>query len=142
MKRIYFVCLLLIATVMVSGMSMEAKTQKRAKTSVSQTAGKGYKISGNKIVPTAGLPVVIDFYTDWCGWCKPYKEELEKVEKRMQGKAIFIRINAESQTGLANYYKVNCYPFTVVLYPNGNVATTIEGYVEETPLYNTLRKYF
>ena len=107
-----------------------------------KSSNKGYRIEGNRIV-THDRWVVIDFYTDWCKYCPPYKEIFDRVGNRFSGKAIFIRINAEEKRNIANYYNVNSYPRTVVLYPNDRgVATEIKGLVDEDYLYNYLSRYF
>ena len=144
MKRIITIVFLIF--VLAGGNVAEArspkKTSKAQTTQTNKSNPTGYRIQGNRIV-TQGKWVVIDFYTDWCKYCPPYKEIFDRVRKRLSTNAIFIRINAETQRGVANYYNINSYPCTVVLYPNdGGVATMIKGLVDENYLYNYLSRYF
>lgn len=144
MKRIFTIVFLI--SLLAGGTITEArslkKTSKARTTQTRKSNRNGYTMRGNRIV-TQGKWVVIDFYTDWCKFCPPYKEIFDRVSKRFSGKAIFIRINAEKHEGIANYYNVTGYPQTVVLYPNdGGVATVINGMVEENYLYKCLSRYF
>ena len=103
---------------------------------------KAYRIEGNRIV-TGNKWVVIDFYTDWCRFCPPYKEVFDRVSHYFTNKAVFIRINAEKKSGIANYYNIHSYPKTIILYPNDRgVAGEINGLVDENYLYNYLSRFF
>lgn len=144
MKRI--IAIVFLISLFAGGTVADARSsKKRPKSQTTQTKRSkqnGYKIQGNRIV-TQGKWVVIDFYTDWCKYCPPYKEIFDRVGNRLSANAIFIRINAETQRGIANFYNINSYPCTVVLYPNdGGVATIIKGLVDENYLYNSLSRYF
>lgn len=144
MKRI--ITIVFLISLLAGGNVTEAhslkKTSKAQTTKTKKSNQKGYRIQGNRIV-TQGKWVVIDFYTDWCKYCPPYKEIFDRVGNRLSNNAIFIRINAETQRGIANFYNINSYPCTVVLYPNdGGVATVIKGLVDENYLYNYLSRYF
>lgn len=144
MKRI--VTVIFLMALLMGGMAPETDAaRKGTKARTSQTKkkkSKGYTIQGNRIV-TKGKWVVIDFYTDWCKYCPPYKEVFDRVGRRFADKAIFIRINAEEKRGIADYYNINSYPCTVVLYPNdGGRAATIKGLVDDDYLYNYLYRFF
>lgn len=83
--------------------------------------------------------VMIDFYTDWCGWCK----ELEKktfpepvFRAAMKDRFIMVRLNAEKEDGyrLAMRYGVRSFPQCVFLTPELRVVQIIPGYME-APAY-------
>ncbi|MCK5682527.1 thioredoxin family protein [bacterium] len=91
-------------------------------------------------------PVVIDFYTDWCKWCKVMDEKtfsVPEVEKYLFEHYVPIRINAESQDAisyqgkeftyatLTRYFGVNSYPSLAYLDKNGEFLTIIPGYIEK-----------
>ena len=59
----------------------------------------------------------IKFYADWCGPCKSYNSEWEKVVTELKDENIeFININVDKdETGLAAKYKVRSIPCTVIL---------------------------
>ncbi len=77
--------------------------------------------------------VMVDFYTDWCGWCK-------KLDKETYGDArvadalrdvISIKVNAEKGgEAVAERYRVRGFPTVIFVSSSGEVVRKVEGYVE------------
>ena len=65
-----------------------------------------------------GKPVMIDFYTDWCGWCKKMDSVIEQVPDTM-AKFAYYRVNAEQEKALAQQFQVRGYPTFVFVKPDG-----------------------
>lgn len=90
-------------------------------------------------------PVLIDFYTDWCHWCKVMDEKTfqnKDVEKRLTAEFVTIRINAEDQNStvqfqgksythpeLTQYFGVRGFPTLAFLNSESEIITLIPGYV-------------
>ena len=87
--------------------------------------------------------VLIDFYTDWCGWCKKMDQDTysnQEVKKILSKKFVIIRVNAESdnkviengeeitERELAKLYQVRGYPTTWFLQSDKNKITPLPGY--------------
>jgi thioredoxin-like negative regulator of GroEL len=66
-----------------------------------------------------GKPVMIDFYTDWCGWCKFMDKQIWEIPGTME-KFVYYRVNAERDTALAKQFKVTGYPTIVFVKPDGS----------------------
>jgi len=88
--------------------------------------------------------VLIDFYTDWCGYCKKMDEETyskEEVIKILNDNFVVIKINAESddkvienekeitERELAKLYQVTGYPTTWFLESDHSRVAPLPGYV-------------
>jgi thiol-disulfide isomerase/thioredoxin len=77
-------------------------------------------------------PVLIDFYTDWCGWCKKLDAEVFTNGRvvELSRRFVMLRLNAESEgAGLAQQFGVRGYPNIVLLTPAGQTMGQIAGYL-------------
>lgn len=80
--------------------------------------------------------LLVDFYTDWCHWCKVLDEKVFPTSdfRAMSKYFVFVKINAEVRTDLAKKYGVNAYPTAKVIGVDGSVIHEIVGY-KETAAY-------
>ena len=98
---------------------------------------------GVKLAAKDKKPVVIDFYTDWCGWCKKMDKETyydTAVVNFASRHLVMVKVNAESEERfgfkgttysgrqLARYFEVEGFPTTVFLHADGETITAIPGY--------------
>jgi thioredoxin-related protein len=88
--------------------------------------------------------VVVDFYTDWCGWCKKMDKDTygnASVMKFAKEKLVLVKVNAESNEKtrfrdkeysyreLAMAFGVTGYPATAFIDATGEVLTLVPGYI-------------
>jgi len=78
---------------------------------------------------------VIKFYADWCGPCRIYAKDFDKVSEELKEQVEFVNVNVEKDTtGLAAQYKVTGIPMTIVI-KNG-VEKSKTGRMDENSLKN------
>ena len=81
--------------------------------------------------------VMVDFYTDWCGWCKKLDTTTYEDNAFAQAaeQVVPVKVNAEKE-GIteARKYGVKVYPTILFIDPsNGKVVSTISGYLPTGP---------
>ena len=74
----------------------------------------------------SSIPVVVDFYADWCGPCQSLAPVLEKLAKDYEGKLKFCKVNVDNAQQLAIAHRVMSIP-TLLLYQGGNEIDRIIG---------------
>ena len=83
-----------------------------------------------QIAKTQDKPILIDFYTEWCGWCKRLEKDTysnNQVQQSLE-KFVCVKIDAEKNRALAREYKVNGFPSTVFLRSSGQLIEVVPGY--------------
>ena len=68
------------------------------------------------------LPVLIDFYADWCGPCKTVAPEVEALSHELEGKAKFVKVNIDQNKRLAQALRVQAVPTFMVFFRGRPVA--------------------
>jgi len=77
----------------------------------------------------AETPVLVDFYTDWCGPCKMMAPILKNLKKEMGDKLNIIKIDAEKNADAAIRYHVRGVP-TLILFHKGRILWQQSGVVQ------------
>jgi len=88
-------------------------------------------IEGDKFqseVVRSDLPVVVDFYADWCGPCRIIAPVLEQLSREYKGKAKFVKINTDDNQELAGQFGIMSIP-TVMFFLKGKVEDIVIGAV-------------
>jgi thioredoxin-like negative regulator of GroEL len=66
-----------------------------------------------------GKPLLVDFYTDWCGYCKKLDKQIEEIAGTVN-KFAYYKVNAEQNRALAKEFGVRGYPTVVIVKPDGS----------------------
>lgn len=92
-----------------------------------------------KDVLASELPVLVDFYADWCGPCKMMAPVVEQIAEKYEGKLKVGKCNIDEEDGLARQYRIMSIP-TIKIYVKGEVAATIVGLVPAAELETEIAK--
>lgn len=79
-----------------------------------------------ELVLNSDVPVLVDFYADWCGPCHVLAPVLAELEKQYSGKVAFFRVDVDRAVELAGEHDIESLP-TLLLYRNGSVVRRIVG---------------
>lgn len=77
-------------------------------------------------VLSATVPVVVDFWAEWCGPCKMIGPSLEEIAKELDGKVKIAKVNVDENPGIAGQLGIRSIP-TLMLYKDGKVASQKVG---------------
>lgn len=66
-------------------------------------------------VIASDLPVLVDFYADWCGPCKTMTPILEELSTRYQGRAKIVKVDVERNPMLAQTFQIRSIPTMAVM---------------------------
>lgn len=87
----------------------------------------------------SGIPVLVDFYADWCGPCKMMGPVLEEIAAEFEGKLKVGKCNTDDNMLLAQKYRVASIP-NMQLFKGGQVVANYIGYMSKSELQEKLQK--
>jgi putative thioredoxin len=76
------------------------------------------------------IPVLVDFWADWCAPCKQLSPLLEKLELHYAGKIKFVKVDTEAEKQLAQHFRVQSLP-TVFAFVGGQPVDQFQGLLPE-----------
>jgi thioredoxin 1 len=74
----------------------------------------------------ANVPVVVDFWAEWCGPCKMLAPVLDEIATEQAGRAKIVKVNLDENQGLAERYRVQAIP-TLLYFSGGEVREMTVG---------------
>lgn len=72
------------------------------------------------------VPVVVDFWAEWCGPCKTIAPSLEELSEELSGKVKIAKVNLDENPDLAARYNVRSIP-TLLLFKSGEAVSVQVG---------------
>ena len=93
-------------------------------------------------VRTEKKPVMIDLYTDWCGWCKKLDEDVYPTESvaTLSKQFVCIKLNPEKDKKNGKKFKVDGYPTIIFLNVKGEEINRIGGYLPAPKFAEEMKK--
>ena len=86
------------------------------------------------------LPVIIDFWAEWCGPCRMLTPTIEALATEYQGKVKVCKLNVDEANDIAAKYQVMSIP-TIIVFNKGKIVKQIVGVVPKEKLEEAVKPY-
>jgi len=83
------------------------------------------------------VPVLVDFWAEWCGPCRMVSPIVEELGKEYDGKLKVAKVDVDSNTQIATQYGIMSIP-SLLFFKNGEVVDQIVGAVPKKALVDRL----
>ena len=97
------------------------------------------KSSFQKIIDSE-VPVLIDFFADWCGPCKALAPILKQVKEELGDGIKLIKIDVDKNQSLASKYNVRGVP-TMILFKDGKLLWRQSGVIPKNEIVNIVNSH-
>ena len=92
----------------------------------------------DEIVQNSRVPILVDFWADWCGPCRAAAPEVERTAKDMAGRALVLKVDTDKNQQLAARFNVRGIPNFMVFY-GGRPVMQQAGLVQHEQMENWLK---
>lgn len=95
---------------------------------------------GAVISHSSTKPVVVDVWADWCGPCKMLAPNFQAAAKELEGKARFVKLDADKNQKLVRKYKVMSLP-TILFFKDGEIVDRKSGVMTKNAIIKRVKPY-
>ena len=88
----------------------------------------------------AAIPVLVDFWAEWCGPCKMLAPLLDQLASEMAGKLKIVKVDVDQNRDLAAQFGIRSIP-TLLVFKGGTVKGQMVGAMNKATLTEKLATY-
>ena len=91
----------------------------------------------DELTKSSQVPVVVDFWANWCPPCRMLAPELAKLAKLRAGQLLFAKVNTDELPALAERYSISGIP-SLLVFERGRVTRSTAGFMSASALEREL----
>ncbi len=85
------------------------------------------------------VPVLVDFWADWCGPCRRIAPVIEEIAERYVGQLKVGKLNVDENPGVASFHGIKSIP-TLIFYKNGKPVEEVIGAVAKDEIIDVISR--
>ncbi len=93
-----------------------------------------------KDVINGDIPVLVDFFAEWCGPCKMMTPILHQLRDKMQDDVRILKLDVDKNPAMAEAFQVQGVP-TLILFHKGKIVWRQSGVLQASALENIIRQH-
>ncbi|MGD9014853.1 MAG: thioredoxin [Candidatus Omnitrophota bacterium] len=91
-------------------------------------------------VLNANIPVLVDFWAEWCGPCHMIAPVVKEIAKQYEGKLKVCKLNVDEAAMIASTYGIMSIP-TLAIFKNGKIVDKVVGAVSKSELEKAIKPH-
>ena len=84
------------------------------------------------------IPVILDFYADWCGPCKMMSPIIAQIAEELRDSAKVGKVNSDENMNLTEKFEIMSIP-TIIIFKNGNISKTFVGVTSKSEIIDAVK---
>ncbi len=82
--------------------------------------------SFNDLINSSDVPVLVDFWAEWCGPCRMVSPAVQQIAREYKGRLLTVKVNVDEKPHVAAQYQIQSIP-TIMLFKNGAPVMRLTG---------------
>lgn len=135
--KILFILLIIFATINCDKKSTKEQT---IETSAEKIQWVDNLVDGFKLAKEKNKPLMVDFYADWCYWCKRLDSDVYTNSEviKLSKDFVCVKVDTDKYPAEAKRYKVSGLPTIIFFNPEGEIIERIIGYRNSKDFINKM----
>jgi thioredoxin 1 len=88
----------------------------------------------------SSIPVLVDFWAEWCGPCQMVAPAVKEIAKQYEGRLKVCKLNVDEAAMIASIYGVMSIP-TLAIFKNGQIVDKVIGAVPKKELERAIKPH-